>query len=57
MWPLTIEHYIDENSPFWTISADDLRKERFEIAVILEGIVERYALFFVTKFSFLSQEE
>jgi hypothetical protein len=41
VWPLTIEHYIDENSPFWTISADDLRKERFEIAVILEGIVER----------------
>jgi potassium inwardly-rectifying channel subfamily J len=41
VWPLTIEHYIDENSPFWTLSADDLRKERFELAVILEGIVER----------------
>lgn len=44
VWPLTIEHNIDENSPFWTITADDLKKERFELAVILEGIVER--LFF-----------
>jgi hypothetical protein len=26
VWPLTIEHYIDENSPFWDISADDLKK-------------------------------
>ena len=42
VWPLTIEHYIDQNSPFWDISADDLKKERFELAVILEGIVERY---------------
>ena len=41
VWPLTIEHYIDQNSPFWDISADDLKKERFELAVILEGIVER----------------
>lgn len=45
VWPLTIEHYIDANSPFWSISAEDLKKERFEIAVILEGIVERYFLF------------
>lgn len=31
----------DEHSPFWSLSADDLKKERFELAVILEGIVER----------------
>jgi hypothetical protein len=41
IWPLTIEHYIDINSPFWNISSHDLKNERFEIAVILEGIVER----------------
>jgi potassium inwardly-rectifying channel subfamily J, other len=41
VWPLTIEHYIDQNSPFWNISAEELKKERFELAVILEGIVER----------------
>ena len=41
VWPLTIEHYIDENSPFWNYSAADLKREHFEIAVILEGVVER----------------
>ena len=41
VWPLTIEHYIDENSPFWNLSASDLKQDVFEIAVILEGVVER----------------
>ena len=41
VWPLTIEHYIDQNSPFWNLSAADLRREHFELAVILEGVVER----------------
>ena len=29
VWPLTIEHYIDDQSPFWNISADDLKKGNF----------------------------
>ena len=52
VWPLTIEHYIDQNSPFWNISAEELKKERFELAVILEGIVERFQESFSYKFLF-----
>ncbi|XP_054611870.1 G protein-activated inward rectifier potassium channel 3-like isoform X3 [Dunckerocampus dactyliophorus] len=38
--PQTITHIINENSPFWEVGADRLRRETFEIIVILEGIVE-----------------
>nr|XP_057943098.1 G protein-activated inward rectifier potassium channel 3-like [Doryrhamphus excisus] len=38
--PQTITHIINENSPFWEVDADRLRRETFEIIVILEGIVE-----------------
>ncbi|KAJ8267084.1 hypothetical protein GJAV_G00138150 [Gymnothorax javanicus] len=38
--PQTITHIINESSPFWDIGAESLRRERFEIIVILEGIVE-----------------
>ncbi|CAF0788292.1 unnamed protein product, partial [Brachionus calyciflorus] len=56
VWPLTIEHIIDENSPFWTITADDLRKERFELAVILEGIVESTGMTTQARTSYLVNE-
>lgn len=56
VWPLTIEHYIDENSPFWTISAEDLKKERFELAVILEGIVESTGMTTQARSSYLVNE-
>lgn len=56
VWPLTIEHYIDQNSPFWTISADDLKKERFELAVILEGIVESTGMTTQARSSYLVNE-
>lgn len=38
--PQTITHIINDNSPFWEVGADRLRKETVEIIVILEGIVE-----------------
>ncbi|XP_030638856.1 G protein-activated inward rectifier potassium channel 3-like [Chanos chanos] len=38
--PQTITHVINENSPFWEIGAESLKREKFEIIVILEGIVE-----------------
>ncbi|RMZ92804.1 G -activated inward rectifier potassium channel 3-like [Brachionus plicatilis] len=56
VWPLTIEHIIDENSPFWTLSAEDLRKERFELAVILEGIVESTGMTTQARTSYLVNE-
>ena len=40
VWPLDIVHVIDETSPFYTMSAADLAKERFELLLVLEGTNE-----------------
>jgi len=42
VWPVIVQHCIDETSPLWDVSADDLTSghKHFEIIVILEGIVE-----------------
>ena len=41
VWPITICHEIDEDSPFWKITPEDLFKDDFELVVILEGKVEK----------------
>ncbi|XP_042656355.1 G protein-activated inward rectifier potassium channel 4-like [Tyto alba] len=38
--PQIICHVINRRSPFWDMSAEALRRDQFEIIVILEGIVE-----------------
>ncbi|KAJ8368267.1 hypothetical protein SKAU_G00082950 [Synaphobranchus kaupii] len=38
--PQTVTHVIDEASPFWETSAESLKRDRLEVVVILEGIVE-----------------
>lgn len=40
VWPTTIVHKIDSNSPIYEMSAKDMLKTRFEIVVVLEGIME-----------------
>ena len=40
VWPITICHVIDKESPLWELSATDLAEARFEIIVILEGVVQ-----------------
>jgi potassium inwardly-rectifying channel subfamily J len=39
IWPMTVVHRIDSESPLYNISANDIidRESRFEIVVILEG--------------------
>jgi potassium inwardly-rectifying channel subfamily J len=39
IWPMTVVHRIDSESPLYNISASDIidRESRFEIVVILEG--------------------
>lgn len=39
IWPTTIMHKIDRQSPLYALSAQDMLKERFEIVVMLEGVV------------------
>jgi len=39
-WPMKIIHHIDENSPLWKISPEELLAADFEIIVILEASCE-----------------
>ena len=38
IWPTTIIHKIDSESPLYRLSAADMFREKFEIVVVLEGI-------------------
>mgnify|MGYP002716621229 CR=1 FL=1 len=40
IWPLTVVHIIGKDSPLYTMSAQELLHEDFEIVAILEGTVE-----------------
>ncbi|CAG9786099.1 unnamed protein product [Diatraea saccharalis] len=40
IWPITMVHKINADSPFYGVSAADILQERFEIVVILEGTIE-----------------
>ena len=46
VWPLDLVHVIDEDSPFYDISAADLARERFELFVIMEGTIETSSMNF-----------
>ena len=41
IWPTTLVHKIDSESPFYNMSARDFLKKRYEIVVILEGVIEQ----------------
>lgn len=40
IWPMVVVHKIDRDSPLYSVSAADLTREKFEIIVILEGVIE-----------------
>ncbi|CAN9505718.1 unnamed protein product [Ophioblennius macclurei] len=54
--PLTVIHEIDEESPLFGISKQDLETSDFEIVIILEGLVEATAMTTQARSSFLSSE-
>lgn len=56
LWPLTIIHRIDENSPFYYISANDLLQDKFEIVLILDGTMESTGQSTQARSSYLSNE-
>ena len=56
VWPVIIVHRIDEESPFWEMSPDDLHREQFELIVILEGIVESTGMTTQARSSYLPGE-
>ena len=56
IWPMTIVHRIDEDSPFYTMSARDFLKKRYELIVVLEGIVEPTGMSIQARTSYLPNE-
>jgi len=58
VWPVTVVHRIDESSPLWDVSADDLLtvSARFEIIVILEGTIESTGMLTQVRTSYLPTE-
>lgn len=56
IWPTTIVHRIDASSPLYRLSASDMLRERFEVVVILEGVVESTGMTTQARSSFLPSE-
>jgi len=56
VWPLDIVHVIDENSPFYSMSAAELARERFELLLIMEGTNETSNMTFQARTSYLPNE-
>lgn len=56
IWPATIVHRIDEESPFYDWSAEDMLSEKFEVVVILEGTIESTGQSTQARSSYVPQE-
>lgn len=56
IWPATIVHEISENSPFYTLCAEELIREKLEIVVYLEGTVESTGQSIQARSSYLPSE-
>lgn len=57
IWPLNVVHTIDDRSPLYQMSAEDLlHKERFEIVVMLEGSTESTAMTTQARSSYIPSE-
>lgn len=56
IWPTIIVHKIDEYSPLYQLSARDMLKERFEIVVMLEGVIESTGMTTQARSSYLPCE-
>lgn len=56
IWPTLIVHKIDEESPLYNLSAQDMIKDRFEIVTMLEGVVESTGMTTQARSSYLPSE-
>ncbi|XP_034180526.1 uncharacterized protein LOC117604515 isoform X2 [Osmia lignaria lignaria] len=56
IWPTTIVHKINADSPFYNMSAEDMLTERFEVVAILEGTIESTGQTTQARSSYLPQE-
>ncbi|KAJ2944900.1 hypothetical protein O0L34_g1792 [Tuta absoluta] len=56
LWPITVVHVIDEESPLYEFSAQDLMDYRFEIVVCLTGSSKNMGTVTQSRTSYLSKE-
>ncbi len=56
IWPITVLHVLDEDSPFYKMSAPELASDKFEIHVVLEGTIEATSMTFQARTSYLPNE-
>ncbi|BET02833.1 Inwardly rectifying K channel [Nesidiocoris tenuis] len=56
IWPTTIVHKINPDSPLYNLSAADMMRHRFEIVVILEGVIESTGMTTQARSSYLPNE-
>ena len=54
--PVILQHEINEDSPFYNYSADDLLLADFEVVVLLEGIVEPTGMTMQARTSYVGDE-
>ena len=46
VWPLEIVHVIDQDSPFYELSAFEFANQKFELVAIMEGTSETSSMTF-----------
>ena len=54
--PMVIIHVIDENSPFYNLTPEELREADYEVVVVLDGIVEHTGMNTQPKTSYTNDE-
>ncbi len=55
-WPIIIEHRIDSRSPLYKMDKETISKEKFEILLVLEGIIEPTGMITQVKTSYMPEE-
>lgn len=56
LWPVTVVHKIDENSPFYRMTAIDMLEKRYEVILIVEGTTESTGQSTHAKMSYIGEE-
>ncbi|GMR31883.1 hypothetical protein PMAYCL1PPCAC_02078, partial [Pristionchus mayeri] len=56
LWPVMVRHVIDEHSPLYGLTEDEMREKDFELIMTVEGIVEATGMTFQARTSFLPEE-
>ena len=56
IWPVIICHVIDEKSPLYELSAEELQEANLEIIILLEGVVQQTGLVTQARTSYIPSE-